>query len=96
MNSKNWIVIAAAIFAGAAMQPVMAEGTASTSKQSEANFKELDTDQDGYISEDEAKGNTALIDRWIEVDENQDGSVDITEFSAFEAPGSAENSEPAE
>lgn len=89
MNYKIWRVLAVAILSGAAVQPLIAESDTD-------NFKKLDTDRDNYISEEEARGNAALRDRWSEVDENQDGRVDTTEFSAFEMPGSAENSEPAE
>ena len=47
-------------------------------------FDAIDTDGDGYISEQEAQLQQRLLDSWEDVDLNSDGKVDHTEFSAFE------------
>ena len=62
----------------------------STSKHSmpTASFEQLDADQDGYISETEAKVSPTLAMKTEELDQNGDGKLDRTEFSAFESAGS--------
>lgn len=49
----------------------------------ESEFSRLDTNQDGYISRDEASGK--LVDEYASADHDEDGLVDQSEFSAFEA-----------
>lgn len=45
-------------------------------------FSQLDTNEDGYISREEAQGE--LVDEYASVDHDQNGLVDQSEFSAFE------------
>lgn len=47
-------------------------------------FKTLDTNHDGVISQDEAKGDSMLVEEWSSVDTNKDGKIEESEFSAFE------------
>lgn len=58
--------------------PVFAESDSSDS------FKQLDVNRDGYISTYEAKGETELLSDWKNVDQNSDGRLEMSEFSAFE------------
>ncbi len=55
-----------------------------------ASFDQHDKNKDGKISKDEAATNMALTDSWSEIDYNEDGSVDITEFARFEPTPKAE------
>ena len=50
-------------------------------------FEALDTDGDGYISNEEAGAREDLTKRWQAIDKNTDNQLDITEFSAFEGKG---------
>ncbi len=59
--------------------------TDSTQQHSaKAAFDQHDKDKDGKISKAEAATNMALTDSWSEVDYNEDGSIDVTEFARFE------------
>lgn len=49
----------------------------------ESEFSQLDTNEDGYISRDEASGK--LVDEYADADHDENGLVDQSEFSAFEA-----------
>lgn len=48
------------------------------------NFEELDTDGDGFLSQEELEQNAELADVHDQLDENADGLVDRTEFAALE------------
>jgi hypothetical protein len=47
-------------------------------------YKSWDADGDGVISAEEAEKSMELTESWKEVDTNNDGVVDESEFSAFE------------
>ncbi len=69
----------------ASAQPKMQLGQTADS----SNFSKLDTNSDGYISKEEARGR--LKDQWATADSNADGKIDESEFSALETtePGTA-------
>ncbi len=91
MIRTYWNAGAAVLLAATLAQPVAGEQTAGT------DFKTLDRDQDGFISEQEAHGNTALIEVWAASDTNQDGQIDMIEFGAMEIPGAGAGEQaPAE
>ncbi len=48
------------------------------------SFSELDTDGDGFLSEEELQANMELSEVHSQLDENADGLVDETEFAALE------------
>ncbi|QBQ55713.1 PRC-barrel domain-containing protein [Nitrosococcus wardiae] len=50
----------------------------------QATFAKLDQDQSGDISKDEAEQARELSANFDEVDQNEDGKIDRSEFSAFE------------
>lgn len=50
-------------------------------------FESLDTNGDGYISASESEDYKALNANWERADANQDGQLDVSEFSAFEHEG---------
>ena len=50
-------------------------------------FEQLDVDGDGYISVEEAQARTDLSGALKASDEDGDGKLNITEFSAFEGKG---------
>ena len=58
-------------------------------------LQSLDTDHDGYISQEEAMNNQDLVNRWGELDTNADGQLDEEEFARFESEGMTEE-EPTE
>ena len=45
----------------------------------------LDADGSGTISQEEAQADPMLVEKWGEIDVNQDGQVDSAEFAQFEA-----------
>jgi hypothetical protein len=51
----------------------------------EETFVTIDANGDGMISVEEAQGSSTLKDGISSADTNQDGSLDVSEFSAFEA-----------
>jgi Ca2+-binding EF-hand superfamily protein len=71
---------------------MIAAGTLSLSAplsagEYQATFEALDADGDGYISNKEAAARKDIDERWVIIDKNSDGQLDITEFSAFESEG---------
>lgn len=68
-------------------------GTKSGGMGQGTSFTQLDTNDDGKISKDEAQG-TELSQEWKSADQNQDNKVDQGEFARFEsaASGGAERS----
>lgn len=60
--------------------------TYAAEKSEEDNlFMKLDKDQSGTISQKEASKQKQLSKNWASYDTNQDGQLDQSEFSAFEA-----------
>lgn len=95
MNKTVLAVVLAAFAAG----PVLAAGTSEQSSNMQMpTFEQLDTNHDGVISPDEAKAAPELEQNWQAADTNKDGSVDQSEFSAFEAKpaGQEENQQNQE
>ncbi len=68
----------------ASAQPKMQLGQEADSETTAAtgNFSELDKNNDGYISKEEAQGR--VKDQWATADANADGKIDQSEFSALE------------
>lgn len=66
-------------------------GQAIAGEKQDEMFKQLDTDQDGYISAEEAQAHGDLTSQWDSVDQNSDGQVDQSEFSAFEVESDSES-----
>lgn len=70
---------------GVAIACAFASGTVfAAGEQQPQSFSELDTNQDGSLSLDEAAPDEQLVQNWDQADKNQDGVVDQAEFSAFE------------
>jgi Ca2+-binding EF-hand superfamily protein len=61
----------------------MSGGKTMSEKERNA-FSQLDTNQDGKISQEEAKKNANLAKKFNNVDSNHDKAVDIGEFARFE------------
>ena len=61
----------------------MSEGHALTQEEQNA-FSQLDSNKDGKISQDEAKQNTTLTEKFGSADSNQDKVIDEGEFARFE------------
>ncbi len=68
----------------ASAQPKMQLGQEANSEKTAAtgDFSELDKNNDGYISKEEATGR--VKDHWATADKNADGKIDESEFSALE------------
>ncbi len=50
----------------------------------EGMYKNLDANQDGAISPEEAAAMPGLSEKWVELDVNADGKVDEAEFAKME------------
>ena len=50
----------------------------------ESMYKNLDANQDGAISQEEAAAMPGLNEKWVELDVNADGTVDEAEFAKME------------
>jgi Ca2+-binding EF-hand superfamily protein len=57
-------------------------------------FQELDTDQDGRLSRDEAQKSPRMAEKFDKMDTNQDGYVTQEEKSAAKAQWKADKSKP--
>lgn len=73
-----------AIFSLAAVAVVLPLGLSADDTQRPVTFQQLDMNKDGYVSIIEATGHDELLKKWSEVDEDTDGRLEMTEFSAFE------------
>lgn len=78
MNRTNMLKAVCGLMALLVFMPAFAESDSVDA------FKELDTNRDGYISNQEATGETELLSDWKNVDKNSDGQLEMSEFSAFE------------
>ncbi len=50
-------------------------------------YTNLDTNEDGGISQEEAAALPGLHDKWVELDTNADGMLDKAEFAKLEVAG---------
>ncbi len=48
------------------------------------SYHQLDNNNDGLISNDEAQEMPELAGQWSAIDSNQDGKIDQSEFALFE------------
>lgn len=62
-----------------------AGGAITTPRASRDQFKQLDSDRNGYISQDETNAVPGLGDRFSTLDANRDNRLDQAEFSRFES-----------
>ncbi len=69
-------------------------GAAYAGGEKHQDMSALDTNQDSYISVEEANQVPDLVARWDELDANLDGQLDQEEFARFETEEGAET--PAE
>lgn len=76
MNKKSFLIVAAVLF------PLSIYAGEKSAAQE--TFNKLDQNQDGYISQNEAKADKRLSDDWSKADTNKDGKIEKSEFSAFE------------
>ena len=60
------------------------EDIGQSSAQQEASFNKLDSDNNGYLSQQEAKKDSNLSKHWSSADSNHNDKIDRAEFSAFE------------
>jgi len=59
----------------------------------DASFSKLDSNDNGYLSRQEAKQSSDLSDHWSSADSNSDDKIDRAEFSAFEIRNTGQSSE---
>jgi hypothetical protein len=62
------------------------------SRDLEKEFRALDKNGDGFLSQDELSGNARLAGGFAAADKNGDGKLDMAEFQALEANTSADRS----
>lgn len=93
LTSKSLIAVAlAAAFAlplAANAAGMEKQGGMSSEKQSSStpSMKQLDTNNDGSVSKEEAKKSATISKRFKELDKDNDGKLSATELSAAEATG---------
>lgn len=71
-------------FAGDMNKEQMTSEIESSIGASAPGFEQLDSDHNGAITRDEAEKRDGLAKTWDSVDENDDGKLNRSEFSAFE------------
>lgn len=59
-------------------------GTGAFAIDTEQGFRDLDKNADGYVSIEETRDEDALSRYWYKFDDDNDGALDTSEFSAFE------------
>lgn len=79
MNRSILVVFALVSSVGVALA-----GEMGSKQSSEERFHKLDQDGNGYISHDEAQNRHRVFWYYQRADQNSDGAVDQSEFSAFE------------
>ncbi len=62
------------------LSPTIA-GEASQAEQ----FSNMDKDNDGYVSINEAEGHLDMLRHWVDIDRDTNGKLEFGEFSAFES-----------
>ncbi len=76
---------------GQGMQSSGQQGLSQSNPDRQPVFTELDANQDGYISSQEARQYSLLLEQWGRLDRNNDQQLDKSEFSAFESGTSTGN-----
>lgn len=64
---------------------MMSAGAALAAGMDTAEFDALDQNQDGQLSAEEVSQNPTLSEKWTEIDADASGTIDRSEFSAFES-----------
>ena len=77
MKVSLYVIPVAALLAALLVHPVLADDNARA-------FSKLDVDGDGFITEYEALAHAELPDAFADGDENNDGQIDLDEFSKLE------------
>ena len=77
MKVSLHVIPMAALLAALLVNPVLADDNARA-------FSKLDVDGDGFITEYEALAHAELPDAFADGDENNDGQIDLDEFSKLE------------
>jgi Ca2+-binding EF-hand superfamily protein len=79
MNKKDFLIALVAVISFP-----LGAFAAGTEPSTQENFKQLDVNHDGVISQQEAQADKQLTKDWSKADTNKDGQIDESEFSAFE------------
>lgn len=77
---KKYLAMPVGLFGGLMLSTALfaAEGSG-------ADFGTLDVNQDGSLSAEEAASDPQLSNNWSTIDSDENGVIDYSEFSAFEA-----------
>lgn len=91
MKSTYLTAATSLALAAALSAPVLTANPGDTEQgvASAPTFSDLDSNRDGYLTEDEARNRIDLLDNWQRADSNQDGQIDRSEFAAFEVDESS-------
>ena len=76
--------------------PMLALFVASLASANSEVFEQLDSNQDAFVSQEEAAQLPILTEVWTELDTDQDGLLSQTEFMNLEISGMPEDSENSE
>jgi Ca2+-binding EF-hand superfamily protein len=77
------LLVSGSVLAG--NYPDDSQMTDDAARMTTPDFNQLDSDKDGVISRNEATQSESLVEKWNDVDTNEDGQLNQAEFSAFEA-----------
>lgn len=59
------------------------------SGSADASFRSMDTNNDGFLSRDEVKGNSSFSRQFNEIDKDRDGRISPSEYSGRSTQGDA-------
>lgn len=83
-NSRLWLSVIALLLASAAFSAEESFPEEQEWGTRQPTFSELDTNQDGFITRDEAEQWGELKENFDKIDKNDDGKIDRAEFRDFE------------
>lgn len=70
--------------------------TGSALSATPTTFDEMDSDGNGFISKSEAQARDDISKNWEKADKDNNGKLDVSEFSAFEGRDMFQPAEDAE
>ncbi|WP_250655229.1 EF-hand domain-containing protein [Alkalimarinus coralli] len=76
-------------FSTAAVADGMAKDAQPNSSQVQEEFSALDTDGNGKLTQEEASASEDLASSFVELDADNNGDIDISEYVLYQSPATA-------